>query len=170
MYKEFLQDINTEIDRQSAIVNDLLTLVRLEENEQSLNVKKFSLNELAEDILKRLKPLADRRNIELLLDTVRDVTIEADEMKLTMALSNLIENGIKYNVEMEASPSRWIPTTKMQKSRSPTQGLGSMNRIFPSSFTAFTASIRRGTGVPGERGLDLRLCVRSFCFTREPSE
>ena len=30
MYKEFLQDINTEIDRQSAIVNDLLTLVRLE--------------------------------------------------------------------------------------------------------------------------------------------
>lgn len=99
MYKEFLQDINTEIDRQSAIVNDLLTLVRLEENEKSLNVKKFSLNELAEDILKRLKPLADRRNIELLLDTARDVTVEADEMKLTMALSNLIENGIKYNVE-----------------------------------------------------------------------
>ncbi|MFR3483592.1 MAG: ATP-binding protein [Clostridia bacterium] len=99
MYKEFLQDINSEIDRQSAIVNDLLTLVRLEESEKSLNIKKFSLNELAEDILKRLKPLADRRNIELLLDTARDVTIEADEMKLTMALSNLIENGIKYNVE-----------------------------------------------------------------------
>ena len=73
MYKEFLQDINSEIDRQSAIVNDLLTLVRLEESEKSLNIKKFSLNELAEDILKRLKPLADRRNIEPVSYTHLDV-------------------------------------------------------------------------------------------------
>ena len=58
MYKEFLQDINSEIDRQTTIVNDLLTLVRLEEGgENVLNVSSFMLNDMTEDILKRLKPL-----------------------------------------------------------------------------------------------------------------
>jgi len=98
MYKEFLQDINSEIDRQTTIVNDLLTLVRLEEGgENVLNVSSFILNDMTEDILKRLKPLAQEKNVELLLESSREVEIEADETKLTLALSNLIQNGIKYN-------------------------------------------------------------------------
>ena len=100
MYKEFLQDINSEIDRQTTIVNDLLTLVRLEEGgENVLNVSSFVLNDMTEDILKRLKPLAQEKNVELILENVREVEIEADETKLTLALSNLIQNGIKYNKE-----------------------------------------------------------------------
>ena len=100
MYKEFLQDINSEIDRQTSIVNDLLTLVRLEEGgENVLNVSSFMLNDMTEDILKRLKPLAQEKNVELILESTRDVEIEADETKLTLALSNLIQNGIKYNKE-----------------------------------------------------------------------
>lgn len=97
MYKEFLQDINNEIDRQTMIVNDLLTLVRLEEGGNVLNISSFRLNDMLEDILKRLRPLAQERNVELVLESVRDVEIEADETKLTLALSNLIQNGIKYN-------------------------------------------------------------------------
>ena len=100
MYKEFLQDINSEIDRQTAIVNDLLTLVRLEEGgENVLNVRAFVLNDMTEDILKRLKPLAQEKNVELVLESTREVEIEADETKLTLALSNLIQNGVKYNKE-----------------------------------------------------------------------
>lgn len=100
MYKEFLQDINSEIDRQTMIVNDLLTLVRLEEGGESvLNVSSFILNDMTEDILKRLKPLAQEKNVELVLESAREVEIEADETKLTLALSNLIQNGIKYNKE-----------------------------------------------------------------------
>lgn len=99
IYKEFLQDINGEIDRQNSIITDLLTLVRLDDSEKSMNVKKHSINEMAEDILKRLKPLAAKRKINLILENAKEVVMECDEMKLTMALSNIIENGIKYNVE-----------------------------------------------------------------------
>ncbi len=99
MYKEFLQDINSEIDRQTTIVNDLLTLVRLEEGENALNVSSFVLNEMTEDILKRLRPLAEEKQVELIIESIREVEIEADETKLTLALSNLIQNGIKYNKE-----------------------------------------------------------------------
>ena len=47
--------------------------------------------------MKRLKPIAGQRNIELILESFRPVTAEIDEVKLTLALSNLIENAIKYN-------------------------------------------------------------------------
>lgn len=99
MYREFLLDINSEIDRQNAIINDLLTLVRFDEKEKVLNIVSISLNELVEHILKRLHPLAEKKNVELILESIRDVIVEADEMKLTLTLSNLIENGIKYNKE-----------------------------------------------------------------------
>ena len=55
------------------------------------------MNDMTEDILKRLKPLAQEKNVELVLESARNVEIEADETKLTLALSNLIQNGIKYN-------------------------------------------------------------------------
>lgn len=56
-----------------------------------------SINDLLELILKRLRPIAAKRNIELILDSFRPVKAEIDETKLTLAISNLVENGIKYN-------------------------------------------------------------------------
>lgn len=99
IYREFLKDINDEVDRENGIVTDLLTLVRLEEKEKALNISHVSLNQMVEDILKRLKPLADQRGIELIMETSREVEIDLDETKMSIALSNLIENGIKYNKE-----------------------------------------------------------------------
>ena len=45
-----------------------------------------------------MKPIASKRTIELVLESYRPVTAECDEVKLTLALSNLVENAIKYNV------------------------------------------------------------------------
>ena len=59
----------------------------------------MDINQLLEDILKRLRPIADRRNIDLILDCFRPVDADVDEVKFTLAVSNLVENGIKYNVD-----------------------------------------------------------------------
>jgi len=96
MYKEFLQDINSEVDRMTMIVNDLLTLVKLDQRDMPLIVKQIDLNKLVEDMLKRLYPLAEAKDIDLLYENMRKVNLAADEMKLSLALSNLVENGIKY--------------------------------------------------------------------------
>ena len=55
------------------------------------------MNELIEKILKRLRPIAATRNIELVYESFRPVTTEVDEMKISLAISNLVENAIKYN-------------------------------------------------------------------------
>jgi len=97
LYHEFMNDIVAEIDRENVIISDLLSLVKLDKKAAKLEISSVNINELLEMIMKRLKPIAGQRNIELILESFRPVTAEIDEVKLTLALSNLIENAIKYN-------------------------------------------------------------------------
>lgn len=99
LYQEFMQDITDEIDRENKIISDLLDLVKMDKKSVELNIRSVNINEWLETVLKRLKPIAAKRNIELILDSFRTVQAEIDEVKLNLAISNLIENGIKYNVE-----------------------------------------------------------------------
>ncbi len=99
LYKEFMTDIVEEIDRESKIIEDLLSLVKMDKTSQNLNIMPVNLNELLELILKRLQPIAAKRNIELLFESFRPVTAEIDDVKITLVISNLVENAIKYNVD-----------------------------------------------------------------------
>ena len=99
LYREFLVDIAEEIERENKIINDLLSLVKLDKTASDLNITPVKINELLELVLKRLRPIAKKSNIELVFESFRPVIAEIDEVKLSLALSNLIENAIKYNVE-----------------------------------------------------------------------
>ncbi len=99
LYREFLSDITDEIERENRIINDLLSLVRLDRKEAEMHIAQVSINELMEIILKRIKPIAKKRNIELVFESFRPVLAAVDEVKLSLAISNLIENAVKYNVE-----------------------------------------------------------------------
>ena len=99
LYKEFMQDITEEIDRENQIITDLLSLVKMDKKAADLNITTMNINDLLELILKRLRPIAAAKKVELILDSFRPVNAEVDETKLTLAISNLVENGIKYNVE-----------------------------------------------------------------------
>lgn len=99
MYREFMEDIVQEIDREAEIISDLLTLVKTDKGPDSLNREKVDMNDFMDLILKRLKPLADKRSIELSFESFRDIQADIDKVKFTLAISNLIENGIKYNID-----------------------------------------------------------------------
>ena len=97
LYREFMNDIGNEIDRETKIINDLLSLVKMDRSAADLNISSVNVNELLELILKRLRPIAQKRRIELVLESFRPVSAKVDEVKLTLAITNLVENGIKYN-------------------------------------------------------------------------
>ena len=99
LYKEFMTDIVEEINREDKIINDLLSLVKMDKTAADMNIAVVDINETMEAILKRLRPIAQKRNIELVLESIRPVSAEIDEVKFTLAVSNLIENAIKYNIE-----------------------------------------------------------------------
>lgn len=98
MYREFFKDIANEVDRENEIITDLLTLVRLDKQTTSLNVSAVNINELVEMILRRLRPIAAKRNIEVVLESFRPIIADVDEIKISSAFTNLVENAIKYNV------------------------------------------------------------------------
>ena len=98
-YREFMEDISAEIDRENAIIADLLTMVKLDKTQAEMNIQSQNINELLELILKRLKPIAAKQNVEMVFESFREVTAEVDEVKLTLALTNFVENAIKYNKE-----------------------------------------------------------------------
>lgn len=103
LYKEFMADIGGEIERETKIINDLLSLVKMDKSAGELNISSVNMNELLEQILKRLRPIADKQHVDLVLESFRPVTAEVDEVKITLAITNLIENGIKYN-----KPEGWV--------------------------------------------------------------
>lgn len=106
LYKEFMNDIGNEIDRETKIINDLLSLVKMNRSAVDLNISSVNINDLLGLILKRLRPIAEKQHIELVLESFRPVSAEVDEVKLTLAFTNLIENGIKYN-----KPDGWVHVT-----------------------------------------------------------
>lgn len=99
MYREFMTDIADEIERENKIINDLLTLVRLDKQASDLNIETVNINELLELLLKRIRPIAEKRNIEIVFESMREVLAEIDEVKISLAFTNLIENAVKYNVD-----------------------------------------------------------------------
>ncbi|MEE0673529.1 MAG: ATP-binding protein, partial [Enterocloster sp.] len=52
------------------------------------------------------RPIAKRSNVELILESIREVTADVDKVKLNLAVTNLVENAIKYNVD-----SGWVRVT-----------------------------------------------------------
>ena len=103
LYREFMTDIGAEIDRENKIINDLLSLVKMDKSAGNINITSVQINELLERIMKRLRPIAQKQNVELVMESFRPVVAEVDEVKLTLALTNLIENAIKYN-----NPDGWV--------------------------------------------------------------
>ncbi len=99
MYREFMGDIAAEIDRENQIITDLLALVKMDKTVSELNVSTVNINELTELILKRLRPIARKKNVEVVMESIRPIMAEVDEVKMTLIISNLVENAIKYNRE-----------------------------------------------------------------------
>ena len=97
MYREFMVDIKNEVDRENQIITELLTLVRMDRKDSKLNVKECNVNKMVELILHRLRPIAQKRDIELTMVSMREVYAEIDEVKMIMVITNLVENAVKYN-------------------------------------------------------------------------
>nr|WP_296464952.1 HAMP domain-containing sensor histidine kinase [uncultured Acetatifactor sp.] len=99
LYREFLEDIASEIDRENQIITDLLALVKMDKKAQELNIASLDMNDLVELILKRLRPIARKKDVEVVFESMRPVVAEVDEVKMTLIMTNLVENAIKYNKE-----------------------------------------------------------------------
>lgn len=97
MYREFMNDIAEEVDRENQIITDLLEIVKLEKQTDRLVTEPTDLDDILNEIIKMLEPLAGKKGIGLTYEKLKSVTAEVDRQKLSRALMNIVENAIKYN-------------------------------------------------------------------------
>lgn len=99
MYRDFMRDISSELEREGNIIDDLLSMSRLEGGRAELHLSEVNLNEWIESTLRRISPIAKVAGVEVTFESFRPVTAQVDEIKLTLALTNIVENAVKYNEE-----------------------------------------------------------------------
>ena len=158
MYVEFLHDINSEIDRMSAIINDLLTLVKLDQKEIPLNFAETDLNKVMEDIIKRMTPLAAAKQIQIHYSKEKEVLAEADEMKLTLAISNLVDNAIKYTPPGSEIDIGWKQKGSYIYISVADNGPGISDKDKPHIFDMFYSASNQIADSRRSMGLGLALC------------
>jgi signal transduction histidine kinase len=96
--REFVSDIGSEADRLTRLSSKLLELTRLDTRPPEA-VSSVPVLPVADKVLRMLTPLARKQSIRLDLDCPADCAVTASADDLYQILFNLVENGIKYNLE-----------------------------------------------------------------------
>jgi two-component system phosphate regulon sensor histidine kinase PhoR len=78
------------------LVETILNSVKIESGSLNLNITRFNIAEVINDILDILEPEIKINKINLIKD-LKDIEIPGDRAKIFLALSNIIDNGIRYN-------------------------------------------------------------------------
>ncbi len=91
-----LESVREEVDRMSRTVDNLLTLARVDEGRLELLTTRVRLHEAIEAAARPLAPLAAAKQVRLELDGER-CEAQADPQRLHQALTNFIENAIKFS-------------------------------------------------------------------------
>ena len=94
--KDFLGRIETEADRMTNLINDILMISKLETKDVQVEMTKFQIYPLIEDVLSSITPMANDYGIKVVTEC-KPPTVKANVQQIQELLSNLLVNGIKYN-------------------------------------------------------------------------
>jgi len=99
--KKYLERAEKGVERLIYIVEDLDMISKLEMGDVNLELSKFNIVELIQNVFDLLEMKADKKNIILMFDRKynKPITVFADQEKIQQVLTNLVMNSIKYGKE-----------------------------------------------------------------------
>ncbi len=117
--EQFLKIMSEQATRMSKLVNDLLSLSKIEMNVSSVPEGQVEIDKILETVRKSSEWQAKQRNVEIELRISRNLPkVRGEETELVQVFQNLVENAIKYGnsdsrVEIKAFVTRDIPKDRM---------------------------------------------------------
>ncbi|MEM7041718.1 MAG: ATP-binding protein [Pseudomonadota bacterium] len=97
---QFLKTMGAEAERMSRLVDDLLSLSRIEQNEHVTPVDRVSVTDTIGAVTDALRPYAKERHVSLVVNKVDSPPdVLGDRDQLMQLFTNLIDNAIKYSGE-----------------------------------------------------------------------
>ena len=157
---QFLKVVQDETDRMIRMINDLLSLSRMDAGTTKLNLEYVNINELFNYILDRfdmiIKKEEDPKKKKYTIEryfTKKDLWVEIDTDKFTQVIDNIMNNAIKYSPDGGVITTRLLETHNHVILSISDQGLGiprkDLGRIFDRFFRVDKARSRKqgGTGL-----------------------
>ena len=157
MAKEFLGDINKEIDRLNRIVSDLLTLVNIDSGSGKLNLTDLNIGDLLQEQVTRLSPLARENGIELDCSIRESLEVNGDALKLQQVIYNVIDNAIKYTARGGEVHCTLTRTGRRACIRIADTGVGIPEEDLPHIFDRFYRVDKARSRETGGTGLGLSI-------------
>ena len=129
---EYFDILKANIERMNKLINDLLTVSRLESGKMFYKKQLVSIEEIARKAIAKIKPFSDRKQINVALDVKGDLPkISVDPSCLEQVIENLLDNSVRY-----------------------TKGTGDVKILIkPKFFNKIYFAIKdKGVGIPREEG------------------
>jgi signal transduction histidine kinase len=95
-YRIALQTVQAESEWMARLVDEMLTLARLDQAGIGRSSEANDLSEVAVEVLERLQPLAKQRGVRLEAGRLEQARVSASRDHLNRVIANLVENAIKY--------------------------------------------------------------------------
>ncbi len=153
--REFLTDMNEEVERLNRIVNKLLYITKLDTLTENMSgtLELINLKDVVIGINKSLIPIAEMENKELVLTADDDILIMANKDILWQAVYNIVDNALKYTKEQGRVELSLIKESKRAIITVKDDGVGiseeDVGRIFDRFYRVDKARSREtgGTGL-----------------------
>jgi PAS domain S-box-containing protein len=98
--RNYLNALDSHTTRLEAMLDDLLSMARLEQATDEFHFEQLQVCELVRQLVADQQPLAGRRNQTLVMQECPDLpNIQADPLKLSRAVTNLVMNALNYTPE-----------------------------------------------------------------------
>ncbi len=95
----FLEIIDIETERLTILINDILQLSEIENKLNDSNIDTHRLTDIIAEVISIVQSSAGKKNVNLIVEAVPEITIQANRDRIKQMLINLIDNAINYNVE-----------------------------------------------------------------------
>lgn len=93
---EWLEDIRSEGQRMGLLINQMVTLSRMDETETLISHAPFDISGVVEQTVSAFQPLAEEQNKHLSAEITSDLTLEGDESMIRRLAAILLDNSVKY--------------------------------------------------------------------------
>ena len=154
--RQLLDTITRNAKRLQRLTDDILDVTKIESQSLKLNKERFNLNDVITNVIdemivnrefKNEKSDDDNNNIKLEYRP-KDIFVEADRVRVTQVISNLLNNSIKFTKEgkititIEKKDDGEVVVISIKDT-----GIGIDSEMFPKLFSKFASKSYQGTGL-----------------------
>ncbi|MBJ7459575.1 MAG: HAMP domain-containing protein [Thermoleophilaceae bacterium] len=151
----FVEVADRNARQLSDLIDDLLTLSRVQSGRMSLRAEGVNVRDLLHDLKTEMMPIGSERGVDVVLVDTGDLIVQGDAMRLRQAFGNLLSNSIKYSRDGQAVVVRALAVDRQAVISFVDWGMGIPREDLPQIAEPFFRS-ESSEGVPGT-GLGLAI-------------